>query len=486
MSIDSQITLTPGPSTGAQEDSDATQWQHVPEANLAREEKNSSASSREGSVSSSTPGYPRATARSRKTRKTVFLAQSQTVPPRHWLTPTLPPIDSPSSPSPPPPQAWKRAFQLSSDEMQVALAHSAACSVQFISSISTQVLQLLKKPPGSLLLCLVGFLLGSLFAKCRFEPVCYVPVISSASLYRPLGDVTLRPPQRVDYPRLVEIQTSSFERLLDSPVAGPALSLGIKKAEMATKDLITLVEYSELESRELLAQSLLDFVQDAKKTGRGLQKLAARINGAVDNVIANNGYALQTLRSAQAQQPTALIWSFRAGPPSYAAALDVFRKSMHAHESEMRRLILEVEVSSADLDVLDAHLDTLHKICTREKLDQGAARDALLAELWTLLGGNQDLVRVFDTNLEILRELGEYKKNAAARVAAAMQTLYVMGEDMEDLRERVAAPDLVGGRVPVEVHMESIAAGIERLKEQRTRAKEREEGLVNRILGVEN
>ena len=74
----------------------------------------------------------------------------------------------------------------------------------------------------------------------------------------------------------------SFEPLLDGAIGGPALGLEIKKAEMATKDLITLVKYSQLKSRDLLAESLFNFVQDAKKTGKGLQKLTSKVNGAVD------------------------------------------------------------------------------------------------------------------------------------------------------------------------------------------------------------
>ena len=69
---------------------------------------------------------------------------------------------------------------------------------------------------------------------------------------------------------------------LDGAIGGPALNLDIKKAEMATRDLITLVKHSELKSRELLGQSLYAFVLDAKKAGKGLAKLTARINGAVD------------------------------------------------------------------------------------------------------------------------------------------------------------------------------------------------------------
>lgn len=82
--------------------------------------------------------------------------------------------------------------------------------------------------------------------------------------------------------------------------------------------------------------------------------------------------------------------------------------------------------------------------------------------------------------------MGEYRKRARAHVAAAMQTLEAMGEDMEDLRERVTAPEIVGDKIPVEVHMKSIQSGMERLKEQRIKAREREEQLMNRILGIED
>ena len=232
-------------------------------------------SPREGSVGSSTPSSSRvASPRRRKATKTAFLAQSQVAPRR--LTQAQPQ------------KARKKAFELSSDDMQDAVAHSAASSVRYIGYVLTHALGLLKKPLGFFLfLYLLGCLLGWTFVKLRsaFEPVCWIPGISSTAFCRPPQvpqNVSAMPPRRADYPRLVEIQTSSFEQLLDGSVGGPALSLDIKKAEMATRDLITLVKFSGLKSREHLAQSLADFVLDAKKAGKGLAKLTAGINGAVD------------------------------------------------------------------------------------------------------------------------------------------------------------------------------------------------------------
>jgi hypothetical protein len=61
-----------------------------------------------------------------------------------------------------------------------------------------------------------------------------------------------------------------------------------------------------------------------------------------------------------------------------------------------------------------------------------------------------------------------------------------MSEDMEDLRERVAAPELVGSSIPVEVHMKSIKGGLERLKQGRIKAQEREAEAVRRVLAIDS
>ena len=97
-----------------------------------------------------------------------------------------------------------------------------------------------------------------------------------------------------------------------------------------------------------------------------------------------------------------------------------------------------------------------------------------------------DLICNLDGHLYVLRNIGQYRTRALAHVAAAMSTLQSMSEDMEDLRERVAAPELVGDRIPVEVHMRSIKAGLDRLSEKRYQVKEREQATIKEILGSED
>jgi hypothetical protein len=58
-----------------------------------------------------------------------------------------------------------------------------------------------------------------------------------------------------------------------------------------------------------------------------------------------------------------------------------------------------------------------------------------------------------------------------------------LSADMEEMRSRVATPDIVGDKIPIEVHIKSIRGGLERLKIGQTRSRERQEESVKRILG---
>jgi hypothetical protein len=116
------------------------------------------------------------------------------------------------------------------------------------------------------------------------SPVCYLPLISSSNLCE-VWRSTLpgkKAPRWADYPKMVDLQSKSLEQLMEESIGGSALSLEVKKAEMAITDLVSFVQLSKLKAKDTLASSLLGFVLDAKKTGRGLQKLSSKIGGTVD------------------------------------------------------------------------------------------------------------------------------------------------------------------------------------------------------------
>jgi hypothetical protein len=163
---------------------------------------------------------------------------------------------------------------------------------------------------------------------------------------------------------------------------------------------------------------------------------------------------------------------------------------MNTLSANMRRLALEAEVSISDLNTLEEHLKSIHEIVSREDSSIVAAKDELvsgvLAQLWTILGGNRKELKGMNTHLALLKGVGGYRDRARAHVVAALHTLETMAEEMEELRERVAAPELVGDAIPVEVHMKSIRSGLERLKDRRIGAKHAEEQIRNRVLRSED
>ncbi|KAG6891362.1 hypothetical protein C0992_008073 [Termitomyces sp. T32_za158] len=204
--------------------------------------------------------------------------------------------------------------------------------------------------------------------------------------------------------------------------------------------------------------------------------------------MAVNDYALHQIEAAHSKPPTIMSmyglipWSARK--PTYDVVTRTFSEAMGVLSSSLERLVLEAEINLANLEKLEERLSALHEMVSREDVVLSGAKSELLAELWTKLGGNKNKLRNYDSHLSLLKNLSSYRKKALVHVVAALQTLNALSSDMEDIRERVAAPDLVGSKIPIEVHMKSIKTGLERLKEGRVRAKKLEEDTVRRVLGI--
>jgi len=186
-----------------------------------------------------------------------------------------------------------------------------------------------------------------------------------------------------------------------------------------------------------------------------------------------NDYALQTIEASKA--PPSLVArmlsiSLSGSKPTKEAVIDTFLMAMDNIASHMARLREEAEISMDHLLRLEEHLMVLHEITHRDNKELKAAQEDVLAEIWTWVGGNKHRLRRMDYNLDLLKNVEQYRRRALAHVAATLQTLHTLDADMEELRTRVAAPEIVGDGIPIEVHIKSIKAGIDRLKERQTRA----------------
>ena len=175
---------------------------------------------------------------------------------------------------------------MSQAEAEIAVTQSIRSSAVYIYNLVAWTFYLLKIP---LIICLAGwtiyFVLCSVLREL-FSPLCAIPGLSllpvcTRQIYTADRPNSMRI-NHADYPKMVEMQTRTFELLLDDQIGQSGLTLDVKKAEMATRDLLQLVRISQLTSKHLLAEILEEFVEDARNTGIGLSKLNSRINGAVD------------------------------------------------------------------------------------------------------------------------------------------------------------------------------------------------------------
>jgi hypothetical protein len=206
--------------------------------------------------------------------------------PRHYSSPKVSLVSNARrSRTVPLRQRLKRSAVVDEVPIKEALSAGAHHSSLYILDVLIRAVRLMRIPLSAMLfLWMMAFgmtrLLGALYS--AFAPICYLPLVSSMTLCAtPHPDVS-HLPQWADFPQLMQVQSSTFEQLLDGSVGGSELSLEIRKAEFVTSDLITLVRYSDLQSNVILADLLTVFANDAKKTARSLTKLGSKVGGAVD------------------------------------------------------------------------------------------------------------------------------------------------------------------------------------------------------------
>ena len=199
----------------------------------------------------------------------------------------------PTSPSTKPPRPKKERFTLPSADVLLDGAKDISIfTIRYVWDVSSRGLHLSRFMLGLLLALWVIALITIQISPTLWgavSPVCYMPFVSNSNLCKAWRNALpemktsgKKAPQWADFPKMVDLQSKTFQQLMDESIGGSALSLEVKKAEMVITDLVSFVQLSNLKAKDTLASSLLQFVLDAKKTGRGLQKLSSKIGGTVD------------------------------------------------------------------------------------------------------------------------------------------------------------------------------------------------------------
>jgi len=191
-----------------------------------------------------------------------------------------------------------------------------------------------------------------------------------------------------------------------------------------------------------------------------------------------NEYVLQTIKAANVPFPSlaqVLLFPIYTHDPTREPLVKMFILSMDTANNHASRLCEEVEVSMRHLIRLEEHLSIIYEMVRRENQGLAVSQEGILAELWTGLRENAGESGEIDLNLSVLKDLNKYRQQALAHIVAMLRTLRAMDADMEELRAKVAVPDIVGDRVPTEVHVKSIEEGVERLRRRQIKASARGE-----------
>jgi hypothetical protein len=322
----------------------------------------------------------------------------------------------------------------------------------------------------------LGFLTNSI--NNALTPVCRIPGASWMNL--PFCPTITTPESQgpAEFDKLIAAQ-SQFEDVLQSAQVGANLPMDMKRSEASIRDLRHVVEYSTLPSRNELVFEFAGFIETARRASQDLGKFASHIGRATDHILSTNRWTLSTIegvKTTEAGQGALSKWIgdnlnifsvFQPVALSRDLLLDQYLRHTSAVEEQILTLIDEAQALLNILDNLDGRLDVISSIAARDGVKIKDSKEELFAELWTKLGGNRKQKSRYEQQIHLLKEVGAYRRLAWAHVTTTIVKLQKIRDTLEDLRERVAMPETIGERVPLEVHIQNINLGIERLEMQR-------------------
>jgi hypothetical protein len=236
------------------------------------------------------------------------------------------------------------------------------------------------------------------------------------------------------------------------------------------------------------------FIETARIASYDLQKFNSHVGRAVDSVIATTRWTTRVLDSIEERDASRgsistfindkILAPFQPVKFTEGILLDQYIQHTRLVEDEIHKLISEAQAILMILNNLEDRLEVIHGVATRDGMRAKALKDEILSELWTMVGGNRGKLNKMDRQMNLLQKVGVYRKTAYAHVTGTILRLQAIGAGLEDLRERVGAPELLQDRahVPLSIHIENIQLGVERLEASRLNARKLENEHIDRAL----
>ncbi|CAI2166677.1 12707_t:CDS:2 [Funneliformis geosporum] len=259
-----------------------------------------------------------------------------------------------------------------------------------------------------------------------------------------------------NFSAIVDAQIEAQERLLKQAAeldAEGSLAHDIKRAELATKDLMLIVKYSDLKSKEILSLKLKEFADTSFEANSDLQTLQIRAQTSLDNTITYISYTLKTIED----------FSGKIISPRQERDLNKHHDMlMKLTDDDLRKLIVATDNTLNILKKLDVIQDGIRDITGQEESLQQMSEAELLSELWSILGGNHVEKTIFKNNLKLLKNLDNKRKVAVERISLISGYLIKFQQQLGFLREATVLRLLVD--IPLEIHLTNMKKALMRLQ----------------------
>ncbi|KAJ3858191.1 hypothetical protein EV359DRAFT_88113 [Lentinula novae-zelandiae] len=238
-----------------------------------------------------------------------------------------------------------------------------------------------------------------------------------------------------------EIGNSSFcadpPMIATVPIVIPRWTHEIVKIQMDASDLITALDSSDIERREVLALK-----RDAGKTRKSLNAISLKYAGALEQIHALTFYGARSIGFAN-------IFGLSLSKPANRVLR--FLEAMAVISQSIDGLNAQAGVLLEDLEELEIHISLLHVLNHQVMLGVSSTKSEIQSKVWTTLGGNKFEVELVDKQLALLEKLAEYRKNSRDIAAYAFLTLQHIRDVTEDLSLRASDPMLAEGKLPVQI-----------------------------------
>lgn len=298
---------------------------------------------------------------------------------------------------------------------------------------------------------------------------------------------------QVEFDGLMSAQ-SDFEKVLEDSAAGVSLPMEMKQSEASVRDLRTMVKFSDLPNRIELVGEFDQYIDTIRQVADDLQIFNTHVGSAVDSVISINRWTSRFIDSVAASREANdnLVsrwggWLFSPFQPvifDERFLLDKYVEHTALVSDKIAGLILEAQAALGQLRRAENHLQQINEHVVASSNAARAEKSEILWTLWTLVGSNNRRLHNLSAQLGLLRQIEAQRGTAVAQLVGLVHDLGDIQAKLSDLRDRVAAPELLADRadIPLIVHIETINAGVERLEAARGRIRAEEDERLQQAL----